>query len=119
MLGEELEKKVELAWLLAFYGSLLTEKQQQVLRLYCEEDYSLAEIAAEAGISRQGVHDQLTRASHRLFELEEKLGIAARFTRTQEGLAEALRLLRASQYLEAERLLEGLIRTDQEENDGL
>ena len=44
-------KKVDLAFLSAFYGGLLTEKQRQVLSLHCEEDLSLGEIAAETGAS--------------------------------------------------------------------
>ena len=68
MASEEIGRKVELAWLMAFYGGMLTEKQRQVLTLHCEEDMSLGEIAQEAGISRQGVHDQLTRAARRLHD---------------------------------------------------
>lgn len=72
----ELEKKIELNWLSAFYGGLLTPKQRDVMRMHCEEDLSLGEIAQEAGISRQAVHDLLSRAAHQLFELEGKLGMA-------------------------------------------
>ena len=68
----ELEKKIELNWLSAFYGGLLTPKQRDVMRMHCEEDLSLGEIAQEAGISRQAVHDLLSRAAHQLFELEGK-----------------------------------------------
>ena len=119
MSQEELSRKVELSWLMAFYGPLLTDKQRQVLTLHCEEDFSLGEIAREAGISRQGVHDQLSRGAHRLFELEAQLGMAARFARTQEGMERCLACLRAGETKEAEALLERLIRLDQEENDGL
>ena len=54
MAQDEISKKVELNWLSAFYGGLLTDKQRQVLTLHCEEDLSLTEIAQEVGISRQG-----------------------------------------------------------------
>ena len=57
MAQDEISKKVELNWLSAFYGGLLTDKQRQVLTLHCEEDLSLTEIAQEVGISRQGVHE--------------------------------------------------------------
>lgn len=60
MAQDEISKKVELNWLSAFYGGLLTDKQRQVLTLHCEEDLSLTEIAQEVGISRQGVHELLT-----------------------------------------------------------
>ena len=116
---DEVGRKIELAWLTAFYGGLLTDKQRQVLTLHCEEDLSLAEIAQEAGVSRQGVHDMLTRAAQRLFEMEEKLGMAARFRRMEEGLEMCRALLQEKRYDEAERTIESLIRLDQEENNGL
>ncbi|MBQ9059824.1 MAG: DNA-binding protein, partial [Firmicutes bacterium] len=37
------------------YGQLLTQRQREVYELYTQENYSLSEIAAELGISRQGV----------------------------------------------------------------
>ena len=117
--ADEVSRKIELAWLTAFYGGLLTDKQRQVLALHCEEDLSLAEIAQEAGVSRQGVHDMLTRAAQRLFEMEEKLGMAARFRRMEEGLEACRALLQEKRYDEAERAIDALIRLDQEENNGL
>ena len=117
--ADEVGRKIELAWLAAFYGGLLTDKQRQVLALHCEEDLSLGEIAQEAGISRQGVHDMLTRAAQRLFEMEEKLGMAARFQRMEDGLEKCRNLLREKRYDEAEGVIDTLIRLDQEENNGL
>ena len=118
-IADEVSRKVELAWLTAFYGGLLTDKQRQVLSLHCEEDLSLAEIAQEAGVSRQGVHDMLTRAAQRLFEMEEKLGMAARFRRMEEGLEACRALLQEKRYDEAAGVIDTLIRLDQEENNGL
>ena len=118
-MADEVSRKIELAWLTAFYGGLLTDKQRQVLTLHCEEDLSLGEIAQEAGVSRQGVHDMLTRAAQRLFDMEEKLGMAARFQRMENGLERCRTLLKEKRYDEAERALDALIRLDQEENNGL
>ncbi len=115
----ELTRKVELNWLMAFYGGMLTEKQRQVLTLHCEEDMSLGEIAQEAGISRQAVHDLLTRAAHRLFEMEERLGVATRFRRVTEGLEQCRDLLAQQRYDQAARLIDSLILQEQEENNGL
>lgn len=116
---DEVSRKIELAWLTAFYGGLLTDKQRQVLTLHCEEDLSLGEIALEAGISRQGVHDMLTRATQRLFDMEEKLGMAARFRRMEDGLEQCRTLLQEKRYDEAGQVIDSLIRLDQEENNGL
>ena len=63
-----LQRKVELAYLAAFYSGLLTDKQKEVLSMYCEEDMSLGEIARETGVSRQGVYNVLTRSAEKLFQ---------------------------------------------------
>ena len=44
-----------------FYGELLTDRQKEFFDLYYNEDLSLAEIAENAGISRQGVRDVIVR----------------------------------------------------------
>ncbi len=72
------------------YGALLTENQRLCLRLQCDQDYSLAEIAAQTGVSRQGVHDTIARAVAALLDYEEKLGLAARSAR-ERAAAKALR----------------------------
>lgn len=77
------EKNLKLACLLDFYGEVLSERKQSVLSLYYNEDLSLAEIAAEIGISRQGVRDLIKKAEDELLFLEEKLGL-------QKKLNEAL-----------------------------
>ena len=117
--NDEISRKIELAWLTAFYGGMLTEKQRLVLQLHCEEDMSLGEIAQEAGVSRQGVHDMLTRAAGKLFDMEGKLGMAARFQRMSDGLEQCRSAIRDKRYDEAEQLLDALIRLDQEESNGL
>ena len=42
-------------------------------------DLSLGEIAQDAGISRQGVHDIIKRCSVKLRDYEKKLGLKTRF----------------------------------------
>ena len=116
---EDLRKKVDLAFLSAFYGGLLTEKQRRVLSLHCEEDLSLGEIAAEVGISRQAVHETIARAASRLNALEASLGVAARFRRMESGLEDALDALKRKDYPRAEHVLESLLALDQEETNGL
>ncbi len=119
MSREDLERKVDLAFLAAFYGGMLTEKQRRVLSLHCEEDLSLGEIAQEVGISRQAVHETLARAASRLREMEDALGVAARFRRMEDGLQDALQALRAADYPRTERLLTDLLSMDQEESNGI
>ena len=119
MVKEELRKKVDLAFLSAFYGGVLTENQRRVLSLHCEEDLSLGEIAEEVGISRQAVHETLSRAAARLNALEASLGVAARFRTMEAGLEEALAALKNRDYNRAEILLSDLLALDQEDTDGL
>ena len=76
--------------LLDFYGALLTDKQRECCDLHYNEDLSLAEIAEQSGISRQGVWDNIRRGEAALRELEEKTGLFRRFSELREGL-ESLR----------------------------
>lgn len=69
-----------------FYGDLLTDRQKEFYDLYYNEDFSLAEIAENVGITRQGVRDVLVRAEAILNEMEEKTGIVARFLEVRNGL---------------------------------
>ena len=89
---------LEMTLLLYYYGELLTEKQKTCFDLYYNQDLSLGEIAEEAGISRQGVHDSLARAEAALLELEQKLGCVARAKRQQQALQT---ICRAAGALEA------------------
>ena len=63
--------------LLDCYGSLLTERQRDLLGFYYNDDYSLSEISENTGISRQGVRDAIKRGEAELDRLEDALGIAA------------------------------------------
>lgn len=70
------EKNLNVGYLLDFYGELLPERKRSVLDMYYNEDYSLAEIAEEIGISRQGVRNIIKKSESELFFYEEKLGLA-------------------------------------------
>ena len=74
------------------YACLLSERQQEVLHLYLDDDLSQAEIGELLHISRQAVHDTLQRCTVTLAEYEEKLHLASlkgtlqRQTQAAEGL---------------------------------
>ncbi len=61
-----------------YYGDLLTERQRMCFDLRHNQDLSLAEIAQELNVSRQGVHDNLSRAEALLINMEEKTGCVRR-----------------------------------------
>lgn len=76
-----------MAMLFDFYGDLLTERQREFYDLYYNEDLSLAEIAENYGISRQGVRDVIVRAEAAMTEVEDKTHIIRRFYQTQKQVA--------------------------------
>ena len=45
-----MQNKLELSLLIDYYGAFLTDNQCEMLKLNCEEDFSLAEIAEQKGI---------------------------------------------------------------------
>lgn len=62
-----------------FYGELLTDRQKELFDFYYNDDLSLAEIAENEGISRQGVRDVIVRAEAAMQEIEDKTGLIRRF----------------------------------------
>ena len=73
-----MEKIVEQGLLYDFYGELLTEHQRNIYEGVVFNDMSLSEIAEEQGISRQGVHDNLSRTEALLRNMEAKTGCVRR-----------------------------------------
>ena len=71
-----------------FYGELLTDRQREVVELYHGDNLTLAEIAEEFGISRQGVHDTLKNAEMALTEYEEKLRLVDKFRFTEKSMSD-------------------------------
>ena len=78
------EKNLNISVLLDFYGEILTQRQRDMLDMYYNNDLSLAEIAENFSISRQGVRSVLKKGEIILTEMEEKLNLASRFSTVQE-----------------------------------
>ena len=81
-----MEKKFEVSLLLDFYGQLLSDSGRQMTNLYYNDDLSLAEIAEQCSITRQGVRDKIKRCEKQLFAFEQKLGLFKRFQQLEQGL---------------------------------
>lgn len=96
------DNTLQMTMLFDFYGDMLTEKQRDYFDLYHNEDLSLSEIAAEHGISRQGVYDIISRAENTLQEFEDKTGAVRRWNKTQAQLKIALNLANKLQTLIAQ-----------------
>lgn len=66
--------KVEGNELFDIYGELLTKRQQEVLSLYYQEDFSYFEISENLDISRSAVQDMVSRATNLLEKYELVIG---------------------------------------------
>lgn len=97
------EKNLNISLLLDFYGDILSERQKDMLDLYYNDDLSLAEIAQNYSISRQGVRSVLKKGENILIDMEEKLHLASRFTSMQKKSANiAFQLEKIKDYVNDE-----------------
>ncbi|BES65251.1 YlxM family DNA-binding protein [Gottschalkiaceae bacterium SANA] len=69
-----------------FYGKLLSERQQEVVHMICEEDFSLTESGENLGITKQAVSEVLRRSTKKLQSFEDKLGMIQRFQKVVSQL---------------------------------
>lgn len=82
----ELDEIVELSILYDFYGALLKDNHRRIFEDYVWNNYSLAEIATQQQITRQGVYDTIRRCRTKLREYEAKLQLVEKFQLTKEKL---------------------------------
>ena len=97
-MGCTVAKNLEISFLLDFYGDVLTERQREVMEQYYNDDLSLAEIADNFGITRQGVRDSIKRGEGIILDLEQKVGFAARYRAVQQGVAQLESLARSIRF---------------------
>ena len=88
-----MSKDLSISVLMDFYGELLTDKQKDTLELYYDRDYSLAEIAQDMDISRQGVRDFIKRGEKQLYEFEEKLKMVKKYNDISVNLSKLQNLV--------------------------
>jgi len=99
----DMQQRLEMNYLLDFYGPLLTEHRRELMQMYCEEDMSLAEIADQLQITRQGVSDAINKAKRQLSDYESKLGLVARYIALSEQAQNCLEALGEIRCDEASR----------------
>ena len=102
----DMEERVELNYLMDFYGPLLTAHRQEIMRLYCEEDLSHQEIADQLDITRQGVFDAIDKARRQLAAYEDALGLLRRHRAQAELARQCLEALEGVRPLEGQAALE-------------
>lgn len=101
---------LEQALLYDFYGELLNKHQKEIYEQFILEDLSLGEIAREAGISRQGVHDLVKRCGQTLKGYEEKLHLVAKFMSVKSKVARMNEILEENEKKSREELVEDIRR---------
>ncbi|AAK79719.1 hypothetical protein BJV85_002244 [Clostridium acetobutylicum] len=79
-----MEERIYLSMLLSTYGSLLTEKQVNVMRLYYDDDLSMPEIAELNNTTRQAIHDLIKRCHKMLLNYENKLKLVEKYKRNED-----------------------------------
>ena len=87
------QKDLTFSVLLDYYGPVLTEKQRAILTEYYDQDLSLAEIAENYGITRQGVRDAIKHGEATLTEMEKNLGYAEKDASQRADLARLQQLV--------------------------
>lgn len=92
-----MEDRFEVSILLDFYGSLLTDKQIDIMNMYFNEDLSLGEISEINETSRQAIHDSIKRCYKQLRSHEDKLKLKEKYD---------------NRKLEKEKLIKTLIDTE-------
>lgn len=105
---------LEQALLFDFYGELLTDHQKEIYEQFVLEDLSLGEIAREAGISRQGVHDLIRRCNQTLKGYEDKLHLIEKFLAIKEKVKKIDDLLDDYHEENAEELIVSIRRISDE-----
>ena len=104
-----MEEKVTQTYLYDFYGELLNEHQRRIYEYFVFDDLSLGEIAAEEGISRQGVHDLVRRCDRTLQSYDERLHLIARFQKVKHTVEKIEQISTETQVRElAGQILEEL-----------
>jgi len=76
-------KDLSVVLLLDYYGALLPEKQRDLVEYYYCDDLSLAEIADNEDITRQGARDSIVRAVNKLREFEAALRFVEKSERSK------------------------------------
>ncbi len=104
-----MEKLVQVARLFDTYGSLLNEKQRDVINCYYNEDLSLNEIAQNNNKSKQAISDMIQRSVDKLFEFENELSLIKKKDELKDNLSLLRELIESSNENEAIEKIEEMI----------
>ena len=86
-----MEEKLKFSILLEIYGNFLTEKQNEYMEYYYNQDLSLSEIADNDGITRQAVNEIIKKSKNKLEECESRIHIMEK----QQQIAKKIEQIKA------------------------
>lgn len=104
-----MEKLVQVARLFDTYGSLLNEKQKDVINCYYNEDLSLNEIAQNNNKSKQAISDMIQRSVDKLFDFENELSLIKKKNKLRDDLSLLRELIESSNQSEAIDMIDEMI----------
>ena len=100
-----MEDRVEISLLMDFYGSLLTQKQSEILQLYYNDDLSLSEIAELNKTSRQATYDLIKRCYKQLLSYESKLNLLQKSIKREKEIINFLEYLKNKYSIDNEDII--------------
>ena len=100
-----MEDRVEISLLMDFYGPSLTEKQNEILQWYYNDDLSLSEIAELNKTSRQAIHDLIKRCYKQLLSYESKLNLLQKSMKREKEIINFLEDLKNKYSIDNEDII--------------
>lgn len=100
-----MEDRVEISLLMDFYGPLLTEKQNEIMQWYYNDDLSLSEIAVLNKTSRQAIHDLIKRCYKQLLSYESKLNLLQKSMKREKEIINFLECLKNKYSIDNEDIV--------------
>lgn len=104
-----MEKNVKISMLNQIYGKLLTQKQNEIIDDYYNNDLSLSEIAENNQITRQAVRDILKKGEKKLFKYEEKLQFMKRTLNQEKRIEKVLSELTKIQKNDSDKQIANIL----------
>ncbi len=89
-----------------YYGSLLTDKQRDIMEWYYNDDLSLAEIAEVNKTSRQAIHDLIKRCYKQLLSYESKLSLLQKSINREHEIISFLEELKSKYSIDDEDIIQ-------------
>ena len=100
-----MEDRVEISFLMDYYGPLLTQKQNEIMQWYYNDDLSLSEIAELNKTSRQATHDLIKRCYKQLLSYESKLNLLQKSIKREKEIINFLEYLKNKYSIDNEDII--------------